>query len=445
MTIAEKVAIVCSACEKSVSVKPTKKGAPRPPRGWKHHRDSYYCKPCWAKLYRIAAVTFPVAEPLEGGTRDEMWSAMRQCWAESTALANWSLNELAKADRPRMPADEKLLKPEPIYLYGIASERYPGWAKWAGCYAAAQSLMHAVEQKYAKRRLEVIWRSSAALPTARYPQPYPVHNDSWKPIWHETTGESGQVMKVPAVRVSFGGRRWLLRLRGGHEMKRQLGSFSKLVSGEAVKGELALYRVGSSQGAHRSGGKEKSAGGGSASRTRLMCKLVAWLPRETRERPRIGPLEVRTARNCLWVAMHGERDRPWLLHANYLRGLIRGYNKRLQALSDDTKAERRRPRRAKRQYQDHMDKIKHRQHCRMKSAIERVGAMLVNYADRCGASAITYNDEERRYCEEFPWAQLRDTVARQADKLGIGFVASGDVAESDDDGGDGANNVAEQT
>ncbi len=440
------IAVLCSACEKPANAKPTRRGLLRLPKSWKKHRGENYCPQCWGKLFKLRAVTFPVSEPLEGGTRDEMWQALRGCWGESTCLANWSIHELAKNDRPRLPADEKLQKPDAIYLYGIASDRYPGWERWAGCYAAAQSLMRAIEAKYSKARFEVVWRSAAALPRVRYPYPYPVHNAAWKPVYYETTGETGQTMKVPAVSVTFGGRRWLLRLRGGHERARQLGQFAKLVSGAAIKGELALYPQRSSNGAHRSTGAAKKAGGGQATRTRLMCKLVAWLPRETYEKNRTGTLEVRTARNCLWVAIHAGREEPWLLHANYLRGIQRSHSKRIQALSDDTKVEWRRPRRTRQNYQGFLDKLTYRYKRRMRSALEHVAAMLVQYADRCDVRAISYDDSDSRYCPDLAWTWLRQLVEAKAEDLGVGFErASSQMVKNEESNGDGATDEANGT
>jgi hypothetical protein len=36
-----------------------------------------------------------------------------------------------------------------------------------------------VEAKYRAKRYEVVWTCAASLPSIRYPQPYPMHNQSW--------------------------------------------------------------------------------------------------------------------------------------------------------------------------------------------------------------------------------------------------------------------------
>ena len=107
------------------------------------------------------------------------------------------------------------------------------------------------------------------LPTYRYPQPFPVHNQSWSPALVE---------ERPQVTVRIADRRYVLRLKGGPRYRRQRLAFLSMCSGEAEYGELALYRQG----------------------TDLFCKMVAWLPRKPArraERHAVRPDGTRCARD----------------------------------------------------------------------------------------------------------------------------------------------------
>src|SRR5690606_24643887 len=70
---------------------------------------------------------------------------------------------------------------------------------------------------------------------------------------------------------------WTLRLRGGHEFRRQLASFAAIASGDAVRGQLDLYPKDSA----------------------IMCKMVAWLPRRVPAAGLSGTLHVRTMPDSL--------------------------------------------------------------------------------------------------------------------------------------------------
>jgi hypothetical protein len=60
----------------------------------------------------VRAITIPVAGPVEG-TWDELRSALRAAWIESTRGANWIVTELYARDTRRQPEDEKLGKMPP--------------------------------------------------------------------------------------------------------------------------------------------------------------------------------------------------------------------------------------------------------------------------------------------------------------------------------------------
>ena len=87
------ITIACAGCSISRAVKPTPKGEPRTPTGWKKLGDATYCPLCWRKQYILRAITMPVASPLDC-TWDELRKALRTMWAQATAASNWMMTEM---------------------------------------------------------------------------------------------------------------------------------------------------------------------------------------------------------------------------------------------------------------------------------------------------------------------------------------------------------------
>ena len=57
MTETPSITITCAGCSTSRAVKPTSKGEPRAPTGWKKLGDATYCPLCWRKKYILRAIT----------------------------------------------------------------------------------------------------------------------------------------------------------------------------------------------------------------------------------------------------------------------------------------------------------------------------------------------------------------------------------------------------
>ncbi len=130
-------AVTCSGCAKQAAAKQAKRGGVKMPRGrggfWRRIADAVYCPDCFKLLYRLRAATLPArGEPLDGGTTDELWAALRAAWDECRMLCNWATTELAKLDRPRRPGESlegktfKQAAPPPRpYLYPAAVALFP--------------------------------------------------------------------------------------------------------------------------------------------------------------------------------------------------------------------------------------------------------------------------------------------------------------------------------
>ena len=427
-TTVQTMPIACSGCHAVKQVKPTARGLARVPKGWHRLGDETFCAACWGQRYMLRAVTFPVVGPIDG-TWPELRAALRTVWAETTAAANWMVTELAKADVERTPAETRMPAMPRSYLYPRTRQRFAGLPS-----QAAAALEQSVQGKYRAKRLEVIWRSAASLPRYRYPVPFASPNQGWSAEMMEYPGTDGQVSRVPVVKVRIGDRRWTLRLRGGRNRGRQFASLQKIMDGSAVKGELAIYRVRDNDATGDCNGvAQRANGGGNMVRYRVMAKMVAWLPRPENDRERIGTLDVRIGSHALFVAVAPDRERPWVLKDNQVRRWIKVHQWHLAGISEDTKAERRRPKRRKVQMHDRLDALTTRHRNRIDTFCHRAAKMLVNYADRSGLAEIRYDDSDRRYFTSFPWAKLRELIAQKCDAAGLRFVASGEDVENDSD------------
>lgn len=277
----------------------------RLPRGWKRNHDSHpICAKCWGERYILRAVTIPVVGPVDG-TWKELRDDLRDAWADATALSNWLTTEYYVRDVRRN--GQVKLPPQPkTYLYPEATARFPSIPP-----TAVTAIDHAILGKYRAARYKLIWTGEVSLPTYRYPAPVVIPSRAWRPEYGKDS--------VPIVQVTLrrGARRWTLRLRGGREYRRQLVAFAQMVSGAAVVGALALYRQRANAADHRSGVADRDSGGQKA-RYRVMCKMVAWLPREPASKGD-GVLFVRTDKDSLLIALNAKDEKLWVLNADQVR------------------------------------------------------------------------------------------------------------------------------
>ncbi len=408
----------CSDCSKEKYTKPTVKGSPRLPSGWKRRDDEVYCNHCWRKRYIIRAVTIPVAGPV-GREWSDLRTALAECWQQSTELANWAVTELAKADVVRTAADKRLPPMPHVYLYPAARGRVPKMDSMS-----VVAVLHAVEQRYRKSRLDVVWRSEAALPRYRYPVPYPIHQKGWRP----RRGQNGEAL----IDLRLASEPFTLRLRGGHEYRRQLGAFAEIVSGDAVQCELALYRQRASGGDHRPGVEDRDTTRSQRVHYRVMCKLVAWLPRQESNRTRTGTLLLRTAPDSFWIAEVNSRD-PWVIYADHVRRWVAQHRRALDRLAQDSKQSNHLPEQMRRQIADRREMIVERHRRRTETWCHQAAAMVASYANRLGLTDVRYDDTIRSYVSEFPWYRLRAMLQTKLDELGMTIITNAESAETPDD------------
>lgn len=406
----------CNGCGKEHVAKATKTGMERVPRGWHRHAERTWCGDCWAERYVIRALTFAVASPIVGGDWKFLRAALAEQWSVSTAAANWMTTELYARDVKR-DGQEKCPPMPRVYLYPEARARFPTLPS-----QSVAALEQTIQRKYRAKRFKVIWTCEESLPNYRYPLPFSIPNQGWSCEWIERIDPAQPKNKnrQPVVSARIGDTRWGLRLRGGERSAHFLPAFAQLVNGDAIAGEMAVYRV-------RAGGdgrdKARDAGGQSFA-TDIMVKLVGWFPRPPRKADKNGSLKVRSTGESLLLALDAKAERLWVVNADHLRRWSAEHARNLQRFSDDMKAEQR----PVPLFASRRAAIVEKQRRRMDAAIHQISAQLVGFARRKRFAELSYDDSDKSFCERLPWFRLRALVEQKCDAAGIKFVvASGDL------------------
>jgi hypothetical protein len=368
--------VTCSKCH--IEGKTTATG--RLPRGWKRRDNSAFCKVCWQSAYILRAITIPVAEPLDG-TWEDLRIALRAAWAATTQASNWMMTQLYTRDVRRL--DQLKMPPMPrVYLYPEARGLFPTLPS-----QSIAALEQAIQRKYRAMRYQIIWTATSALPSHRYPVPLPIHNQSWAAFIDNNR---------PVVSVRMSDRRFRLRLKGGPQFHRQRAAFDQMVSGDAVRGELALYQ--------QRGGP-------------LACKMVAWLPREPKSTDAqrcTGTLIVRTESQHFLVAVNEKNETLWVYNGDHLKRWAKEHRRRLQRWAEDSKYEQR-PVPA---FSERREAAVQKYRNRMLSACHEIAAMIAGYAARGRFGTVRIDDRDRSYCPDFPWLRCRALISEKCDAAG---------------------------
>jgi hypothetical protein len=330
----------------------------------------------------------PVAEPLDCDWI-ELRKGLKTMWAQTTCCANRIMTELYARDVHRN-GQEKMPPMPRVYLYPELRAEFPLLPP-----QTVAALEQSCQRKYRALRYQVVWTAGAALATYRYPVPFPVHNQSWSATFEQDR---------PIVSVRIGDRRYRLRLKSGSQFRRQLGQFRQLASGSAQQGELAIYQRG----------------------TGLMVKMVAWLPRSTEHTGGVDTLVVRTAADCLLVAVNMKDETLWRYNGDHLRRWTAEHKRQLQRWSEDSKYENRPVPNFAARRTAAVEKFRNR----MNSATHEIAAQLAGYAKRRKFAVVRYDDAKKEYVDQFPWFRLRALIGEKLDAEGIKFdMASGEAVE----------------
>lgn len=404
MTDEPRLPLSCARCNRVVQCKPTPGGNPRPPAGWtlvdsEHH----WCGECWDDVYVPRAVTC--------GVQPANWDAFRAVlnptFAAVRSIANWAYGALCNSEPPRDPTAEKMPKKPAVYLYGLAKE----WCPFFGLLPAsiANAVLRQVESDYSADRYEVNWTGAKSARNYRYPAPVPIPAQSW-------SLEKRDKEYVVTLLLAGGGRTEVPLFVRRH----QRAILDRIIATPLLRGACKLIE-------HRSyadgkpNARENSNGSRFRSSIRLMISYYA--VREGARKQTEDQWSVRTCADSLLVAMHGD-DEAWRLHADHARRIAVRHDKHgefLGRLSDDRKAETRKPKREAKPRLAMLSARSERDHNRLRSACHEISSQLVNVAKRRGVAKIVYHDGDKSFCASFPWSMLKSMVDQKCQAAKIAF------------------------
>ncbi len=379
------------------------------------------------------SISLPVQEALNMEWRDFM-AQIRACWRQSTDLANWASQTLARSDVVRTPGMKELPPLAFVDLYALAFGRLKeraakkegkgplpvvlpqvdGPTEWAGGKIAAASLLRAVDRKYRKERGKIVWRRERRTPEYLYPVPFPVHQQAWS-VWFDDTKNRHQ----PVVAVGLPGGRVALRLRNGPEFLREIKVLEQIEAGEVAQQELKICLQNSH--AHARLGTDRQAGGGHRQSFRVMLRISCRL--EVIDCGQNKVIEAKTGRDP-FVTLTDPGVRTWVLHAPWARNWSVEHRKFLNDFADDLKHEKRWPGNKRRNLNQYRERRCEKHARRMKSFLQETAAQVVGWAARQGCGRLLWDDADRSFAEEFPWFKLTECVQNKCDEAGIVLVAS---------------------
>ena len=387
--------IQCVRCG-AVRAQPlTRAGRPRVPAGWKLFGESAYCRTCKGQAYVLRTMTVPIASPVDGSWV-ELREALRSAWSASTACANWMTTELYLRDARREPGATALPTMPRSYLYPEARRRFPSLTP-----AAVVALERELQQKYRAVRYELLWTGSRSLATHRYPYPLPISAAAWSldlsnQAWH--------------ISFRLADKRWRVRLRGGPGMRYQAAGLRQILNGTATAGALAIYQRPAHRGDHRPEGPRPQ--------TRVMLRIPAWFPKETR-RETSGILRVQTDPDHFLVAIAGGTT-MWTVNADHVRRWVMAHDRQRARLAIDSRADRR-SRYGHSGIHERLEQLSMRHRARLTTWTHTVSRQLIDYVVHHRYKGISYDDTERRYLHSFPWESLRQHIQQKAERAGVTF------------------------
>lgn len=351
------------------------------------------------------AATFPFFphQPMEWKDLDPV---LKHAWGMSTHLANWVMSELYMIDQLTVERDGAKISPMPSFhtdsspkdLYGLFLLTNPQAKQWVGLKREASTIIRSVKDKYSAVRLNVVGRGFQSLPSFRFPFPFPIHNQTWKPFYGKDN--------VPLVSVALPRGRVILRLRGGSEMRRQLSYFRQLVDG-AKRGEMSIHR----RGKH------------------VLAKLIGWFPLPAQQKANDRTLLVKTDPNALWVAeMEGTHPRVW--NQDHMRHLVERHRIWRQRMSEDLKREKRVPQKMKAHMLHALEDRCRKMNDRLDTFCHEMTKQLAEFAVRQKVDTVLYDDQEKTWLQQFPWHNLREKLTWKLQERGIRFVCKSEVETS---------------
>jgi len=148
----------------------------------------------------------------------------------------------------------------------------------------------------------------------------------------------------------------------------------------------------------------------------IRAKIVYERPVTKRGKP-TGALSLHTATDALLVANDG--DAVWHWNYDWLRERIIAYEARRYRHAEDCKHERRVPKSRRQVWREDAGRAADTHHNRVRTALANIAHQAAGLAARRNCAKIVYGDNERGWCDPFPWHMLREKLEQQCQARGL--------------------------
>lgn len=356
------------------------------------------------------------------GSGEEVWPLIRQCWEQSSILANWCARWILTNDAVRLPEMPSLPPPSirqtDLYQDALSVFRWnDSGCWWAGASGSVSAIVKDVWDYWFKKpkgrpshRYRTLWLNEERPPYFSAPYPFPIRGQEWKAAGWES-GKAFVDVNLPSATPREPVRARLY-LRTGRDFVRQTALFRQVASGGMPRLELVIREQNCSKGCHR-----PKIGGGK----RVLIKMAARLP--VHQCPGSRVVTLCTDPGAFWVAeLNGQP--AWVANADHVRRAmdwLAAHEARRQRLSQDGKAEVRCTSRRQRAWQQSLARCCRKHARRMKSWLHEMASHAVSFAVRQKAGELCYDDSKREGMPLFPWFNLKKLLADKCAAAGITF------------------------
>lgn len=328
----------------------------------------------------------PVAEVLEGSTRQEFYQDLRSSLKRCVAATNRCITECVVQDREAYQAvalGEKVPRKPKIYTYPVLQGQFPG------SMGVAASLARSAEKHYSDYRFEILTGKRSLSTQRSCPMPL-LHNKSTQNLKLSCDADGNIIASFQLL----SGHRYTVRLRGGSNYSRPLKTIRASIE-QGLVGDSKIW-------VDRRG--QVILG--------IACKVSADKQGSGR-----GVLSVSTARESFIVATKEKTDTPFVINADHVRGWQSERNRRQQRLRQDRKSGS-----CRRYVKEKQAEVSRKHQDRLASFTHEAAAHIVQHARRRKVRTVRYDDTIRRYFgKEFPWFEFRGKLRDKCEEAGIDF------------------------
>jgi len=317
-------------------------------------------------------ICIPVAEVIEGGSKQEFYTALRKVLDLCVTLANTAVNYSVKQD------DFSQKKAPKIYTYPSVKSLAPGASY------LTSTICRNAEKSYKADRWHVIRGKKTVRNHRSVPLPLLHHKGNQT----FTLTDQGEWIEA---RIKIGEVWFTVRLAGGSAYKRQTGMLKKVIaSGDYGDSKMWIDH------------KNKAIIG-------VTCKV---LPKEVCDLS--GSMLVSSSAQHLLCMTKDGSSVPYVINADELKRWVAEKNVKYQRLRQDRKSgiDRRRIRRE-------MNRVSAKYRKRLHSVVHATAAAVVKKAQRLKVATIVLDTTIRSYVESFPWYDLESKIRYKAEDAGV--------------------------